>query len=127
MPMDPKNLTPQEKQQLHNAEMERQRERISNLLFESRNRILRTSQNKVNTLLEGATASDRGIITQAAYEAAIVLTMKYEETLRAHGMPPMLIQQVKSEALMLAIDSILAGAQKKGPQLIVDPGGKGGS
>ncbi len=122
MSMDPKNLTPEERMHLQSAE---RMEHLSQLMYETRNKILRTTQNKVNGLMVATAPTDRPLIAQAAYEACAIMVLRYEEDLRVAGMPSLLIRQTHAEAVQMGIETMMQPQQGSG--LILPVGGKDGS
>lgn len=123
MAMDPKDLTDEERFQL---ELVAKQDRMSQMLFEARNRILRTAQNKAHQIIKDAAPSDQALMTQAAFEACVIMTLKFEEDLRGMGMPSLLLAQTKTEAIGMGIESLLAPTPAAGGGIYI-PGGKGGS
>ncbi len=115
MAMDPKNLTPEERAHLQTADVQ---ERLSQLLYEARNKMLRTSQNKINHILLQTPPADRTIICQAAFEACVIMALRYQEDLRGAGMPALLIEQCRTEAVQMGIETMLGPA----PSGIILPG-----
>ncbi len=122
MPMDPKNLSAEERMALQSAE---RMEHLSQLMYETRNKILRTAQNKVNALMVATPPADRPLIAQAAYEACVIMVLRYEEDLRAAGMPSLLIRQTHTQAEQMGIETMMEPQQGSG--LILPVGGKDGS
>ena len=122
MPMDPKNLSPDERVAIQSAG---RMEHLSQLMYETRNKVLRTTQNKVNGLMVTTPPADRPLIAQAAYEACIIMVLRYEEDLRGAGMPSLLIRQTHAEAVQMGIETMMQPQQGSG--LILPVGGKDGS